>query len=85
VNKRYILFNLREAAEELQRIIREIETDSAYFEFNEVGSFDINMRHLYYHLNTAWNAKKISDEEEKNARDSDFHKWAQYPTDLEIF
>jgi len=84
MNKEFILSNLKEASEELQRTIRDIETDPASFEFDELGAYDIAMRHLYYHLNTAWNAKKTSGEQVKNARDFDFHKWAQYPLDLEI-
>ena len=45
----YVLWNLREAEEELSRTIREVEPDQAYSDAESI----VAMTHLYHHLNTA--------------------------------
>jgi hypothetical protein len=53
MNRDWVLFNLREAEEEIRRTISEIETVPDY----GLGEFVVAMSHAYHHLNTAWNAR----------------------------
>ena len=53
-----VLFHLREAKEELDRTIAEVETTSDY----GVREFRVAMSHLYHHLNTAWNGREATAE-----------------------
>jgi hypothetical protein len=79
MNKKAILFSLVEAKEELDRTIKELETDS---EFGE-PELSVAMIHLFHHVNTAWNARHPIPEEWKICSDEDFNRWGRYPTDLE--
>lgn len=53
MNRDWVLSNLREAQEELNRTIGEIEADPEY----DVGEFMVAMQHLYDHLNTGWTSR----------------------------
>jgi len=53
LNREWILTHLREAKEELDRTIDNIETDAEYCE----EEFKIAMDHTYTHLNIAWNER----------------------------
>ena len=53
LNREWILAHLREAKEELDRTIDNIETDAEYCE----EEFKIAMDHIYTHLNIAWNER----------------------------
>jgi hypothetical protein len=57
MNKDYILFHLNEACEELTRTIQELQDNSEY----DTEEFKVAMAHLYNHINTAWNARNLSD------------------------
>jgi hypothetical protein len=78
MNRDHTLFHLREAAEELQRTIGEMEADPAY----DSGEFLVAMQHLYHHLNTAWNARDELPERVAATSDDDFRRWRQFPEDL---
>lgn len=80
MNKDYILFHLREAAEALDRSIREIEGDPEY----EFGNFLVEITHLYHHVNTAWNARDASQEQAELCSEDDFRQWRQFPADIDL-
>jgi len=80
MNTGFLLFNLREAQEEIEETIRELETNSDFGE----PEFSVAMMHLYHHVNTAWNARNSTPEESKNGSDEDFNRWGNYPSDLEL-
>jgi hypothetical protein len=79
MNRRAILFNLREAAEELNRTIQELETDSKYNQ----EDFQVAMGHLYHHLNTAWNGRNQTHKQFKEA--DNFDKFQQFPKASEFY
>jgi hypothetical protein len=56
MNTDFLLFNLREAQDEIEKTIRDRETYSDYGE----PEFSVAMMHLYHHVNTAWNARNSS-------------------------
>jgi hypothetical protein len=80
MNKNFLLFNLREAQEEITKTINDLETDAEYDE----PEFSVAMMHLYHHVNTAWNARHSTPEQSKNCSDADFNRWGAYPNDLEL-
>lgn len=53
MNKKLVVFHLTEAVEQLQCMLGEISQDNEY----GYGALLVEMQYVYYHLNTAWNAK----------------------------
>lgn len=80
MNKEYILYNLKEAQEELSRTVIDIETDAEY----EYGDFVVAMSHLYHHINTAWNSQNEPKEVTDECSEVNFEKWRQHPQPGEL-
>lgn len=80
MNKEYVLWNLREAAEELERTIEAIEKDPNY----DREEFRVAMSHLYQHINTAWNARDATKEQAAECAEEDFEKWRSMPDASEL-
>ena len=80
MNKDYALFHLKEAQEELQRTILELESDPDYGS----GDFLVAMSHLYHHINTAWNARESSEADVAECSDENFSSWRQMPRNEEL-
>lgn len=80
MNNEYIIYNLKEAQEQLTEIINEIENGE---ELN-IGSYIVDMQHLYHHLNTAWNARDASDTQTTECSEENFEKWRLFPDDMEM-
>jgi len=80
MNKEFLLFNLREAQEEITKTINDLEADADYDE----PELSVAMMHLYHHVNTALNARHSTPAESKACSDADFNRWGSYPTDLEL-
>lgn len=80
MNKDWILSHLREGLEELARTIAAIEAEPDYDEIE----FEIAMAHLYNHLNTAWNTRKVDPERIAECSDEDFYAWRAFPSDISM-
>lgn len=80
LNKEYILFHLREAKEELDRTILDLERDPEY----DFGEFSVAIQHLYHHVNTAWNAREVSVAEAEECSEENFYRWRLFPQDVEM-
>ncbi len=80
MNRKWILFHLKEAHEELSRVIGELESRNDY----DGGEYFVAMMHAYHHLNTAWNSKDASDEEASTCSEENFSKWRQFPSDIDM-
>jgi hypothetical protein len=80
MNRSFVLFHLKEAQEELDRTIREIEDDPNY----EHGEFVVAMSHLYHHANTAWNARNASKQATDDCSEEDFARWRKMPPDSDL-
>ena len=80
MNREWILLHLKEAHEELTRVIEECEKSSDY----DAGEYLVAMTHLYDHLNTAWNSKDASIEEVRTCSTGSFGKWRQFPSDIDM-
>jgi hypothetical protein len=80
MNRDAILFHLREAKEELDRTIGEIEQKSDY----DFGEYVVAMSHLFHHLNTAWNGRDMSEEEFGECSEENFEKWRKFPESADL-
>ena len=80
MNHKAVLFHLREAKEELDRTIAELERTPDY----DVGEFCVAMSHLYHHLNTAWNGRDATAEAHRECVQSDFDAWRKFPQNAEL-
>lgn len=80
MNKNWILFHLREALEEIEGTIKEIESSPEYDE----PEFSIAMNHLYHHVNTAWNSRDSADNTTEASSEENFRKWRQFPIDVDM-
>jgi hypothetical protein len=78
LNKKWVLWNLREALDHVQRTIADLETKP---DFTEAG-LNVRLREVYDHLNTAWNARDVSDETVQAASHEDFARWWVMPDDI---
>jgi len=79
MNKVWIQFHLREALEALIDTIAKIEADPDYDETN----FEVEMAHLYNHVNTAWNSRNADAQcLGKPSSAEAFYRWRAFPSDL---
>jgi len=79
MNKPWVLFHLKESSIELQKIIQAMESGAVTDD-----EFEIGITRAYYHLNTAWNSRSISDEKARQHTDWDFVQWRQFPKELNL-
>jgi len=79
MNKRYTEFQLKEALEQLQQTLSSINGD----DFDDIN-LQLDMEHLYHHLNTAWNARNATDKDTDECSQANFEKWRQFPTDIDL-
>jgi hypothetical protein len=80
MNRDWVLFNLREAQEELRRMIAEIEETPDY----DLGEFVVAMGHAYHHLNIAWNSRDEPQRTVEACSEADFQRWRQFPANLDV-
>jgi len=74
-NKDIIVFNIQEAKDQLNEILRDIEGDP---EFSEV-ELRIALEHAYHHMNYAWHIRDVNEERLAACSDEDFREWSKYP------
>jgi hypothetical protein len=80
MNKFYVSFHLKEAQEAIQQLIVDLEQNPDYDDVE----FRIDIAHLYNHINTAWNARDVADEETSELTDDLFYQWRAFPTDIDM-
>jgi hypothetical protein len=80
MNKDYVLFNLQEAREELDRMIHALRQHPDY----DSGELVVAMTHVYHHINTAWNARNVSHERAEVCSERDFRLWRQFPLEIDL-
>jgi hypothetical protein len=80
MNKPYVLWNLKEARGALDELIADMRADADY----DYGEFRVDMEHVCYHINTAWNARDASTESTDACAQEDFDPWRQFPQDIEL-
>ena len=80
MNKNVVRFHLKEALEELQGTIKNLEQDDSYGK----EEFEVAMGHLYHHLNTAWNGRNQTDEQHRKCSAEDFARFRKFPCEAEF-
>ena len=80
MKKEAILAHLREAKQELDETIAEIERDNDF----DLDGYYVNLQHVYHHLNTAWNIRKESDSRIEECTEEDFMRWRKFPSDFDL-
>jgi hypothetical protein len=75
VNREFVLFHLREVAEDLSRTVREIESNPEY----DSGEFLVAAQHAYHHLNSAWNGQDLHELQVANVNDSRWSRLGRFP------
>jgi hypothetical protein len=77
MNKDYVLYNLKEAEEALGSMIADIQSNRAF----DDPEFNVELTHVYHHLNTAWNARNATKAATDECSEENFAKWRQFPTE----
>ena len=78
LNKKWVLWNLKEAKEELGRGISKIESDP---DFTSAG-FGVVLTEVYEHVNMAWNSREVSDAEARECSTENYWRWRRMPMDV---
>jgi hypothetical protein len=73
-----IAYDLQDASEELSAIIELIRPNE---EIDE-DEFNVRFAHLYWHLNSAWNVRNLSDKDLDSANSEQSNLWGKFPKDL---
>jgi hypothetical protein len=80
MNRNVIVFHLQEAAEQLNETIRNLSSNQQY----GAEEFEVEMGHLYHHLNTAWNGRERTNEQFNKCTDEDFARFRKFPKEEEF-
>jgi len=78
LNWTIILYNIREAREQLEEIEARVKTGEKVDEIE----FQIMIEHAYHHLNFAWNVRHASTRKYANLTDEDFDLWSKFPKEI---
>lgn len=81
LNREVILSNVTEAREELEKIEAHVRSGDELTE----GELWVMFGHAFHHLNFAWNARRVADEDYRNLTNKDFNEWGRFPTDIEPY
>ncbi|MHB8876061.1 MAG: hypothetical protein ACYC8T_20415 [Myxococcaceae bacterium] len=80
LNYPLLLSNIREAADELNELVEELQgTDKP-----DEAELEIGLAHAFHHLNFAWNARRATERQYRQLTDERFNKWSKFPRDIPI-
>lgn len=80
MNASYVLYHLKEAADEIRRLVEEDIHDPEFLEHQFVDA----MRHVFHHVNTAYNARNVTEAEARECSESDYYLWRKFSEDLDM-
>jgi len=78
MNSKYIQYNLREAKDSIDLILKEIGANSDY----DSEELAIDIGHIYHHINTAWNSRNSSEAESIECIETNYNRWRQFPSEI---
>ena len=81
MNKQYIQFNLEEAHTEIEQVLKDLKSDETFDE----QEFNASMSNIYHYLNTAWNARNVSNAVVSELSEDNFYLWREFPSLDELF
>ena len=79
VNWETILSDIAEARDELEKIEADVKANKAPCE----GELQVRLRHVYNHVNFAWNCRHVSTDRYASMTDQEFKRWGKYPKRIE--
>jgi hypothetical protein len=79
VNARSVRENLVEAQEQLDEIIRDLDSGAIADE----DKLLVPLQHVYFHLNFAWNTRRSPDGKVIECAQRDFDRWGKFPAGLD--
>ncbi len=79
MEKDYAIFNLTEAKDAIEQLLSEMQSDADY----DIGNYQVDMQHIYWHINSAWNGKGFNMTSD-TLTDALYESFIQYPTDLTL-
>ena len=80
MTRHYVLWHLQEAAEAIASTIEEMTADAEYSD----AELQVQITHIYHHVNTAWNARHAGDDRVAACSQEDFEAWRKFPSDIEM-
>jgi hypothetical protein len=80
MNRKAVVLHLKEAKEELDKTILQLENNRRF----GAESLLVSMSHLYHHLNTAWNGREASAERHRECSQRDFDRWRKFPRNADL-
>jgi hypothetical protein len=80
MNVRFLVSNLEEAEEDLRQLVEQLKAGQE----PSFGDFHSVMAHVYHHLNSAWNARNVTDAEWRECTEENYNKWQKFPHDLPL-
>jgi len=80
MNRSAVLFHLREATEQLRETIQSLESNGEYCN----AQFQVDVSHVYHHINTAWNGRNQTDAQHAKCTDDEFHGFRRFPDASEL-
>jgi len=78
MNKKWIKQDITEAKEQIDDILKKFNKNNNY----TVVDFELDMQHVYSHLNVAYNTRHWTVKEINNFTDNDYNKVRKIPNDL---
>ena len=79
MNNRHTEFHLKEALEQLQETISSFQKGDV----DEV-QLELDMEHLYHHINTAWNSRNALEKDTDECSQANFEEWRKFPSDIDL-
>jgi len=69
-----LCYELSDAAEHIETLLKEMNSSSDF----SVEDFQVQVSHIYAHLNRAWNSREIGD----GLSDAEWETFRAFPTDI---
>jgi hypothetical protein len=79
INWETIAGDISEAREELEKIEADVKAGRAPC----LEAFQVQLQHVYHHVNFAWNCRYVSTDRYAQMTNTDFKKWSKYSKDVE--
>ena len=81
INWKLVAANLAEAREEIERMESVVVRPSK----RDEPALNVALAHAYHHLNFAWNARYMRDEQYRRLSDSQFNRSSKFPAAVKAY
>jgi hypothetical protein len=80
LNRKIIGSDISEARDELNKLLMKIDAGTL-----REAELQVGLLHAYFHLNFAWNTRRVATSHYACLTQQEFETWGKYPTDIESF